>query len=87
MEMVSSVPVAQQAMMITMMHEPLLKKLWVLLCMLQNALECASEHLKLPKLTKNYQKSLECWDPVVGVDDGKNVTLANQHLSSTSDRK
>ena len=32
------------------------------------------------------QKSLECWNPVVGVDEGKNVTLANQRLSSTSDR-
>ena len=29
--------------------EPLLKKLWVLLCMPWNAPECASEHLKLPK--------------------------------------
>ena len=29
--------------------EPLLNKLCVLLCMLQNAPECASEHLKLSK--------------------------------------
>ena len=29
--------------------EPLLKKLCVFLCMPQNAPECVSEHLKLPK--------------------------------------
>ena len=33
------------------------------------------------------RKSLECWNPVVDVDEGKNVTLANQRLSCTSDRK
>ena len=42
MEMISSVPVAQQAMVIIM-------KLCVVLCMPQNAPECTSEHLKLPK--------------------------------------
>ena len=48
MEMVSSVPVVQQAMMI-FDDEPLIKKLCVLLCMPQNAPECASEHLKSSK--------------------------------------
>ena len=38
-------------------------------------------------VTNLTRKSLECWNPVVGVDEGKNVTLANQRLSSTSDRK
>ena len=55
MEMVSSVPVAQQAVM-TMMIMPLLKKLCVLLCMPQNAPECASECtrmcLRTSKITK-----------------------------------
>ena len=50
MQMVSSVPVAQQAMMI-MMNEPLLKKLCVLLCMPENAPEWTPEHLKLPRFS------------------------------------
>jgi len=32
-------------------------------------------------------KCLECWNAAVGVDEGKNITSANQHLSSTNDGK
>ena len=49
MEMVSSVPVAQQAMMVFNDYEPLLSKLCVLLCTPRNAPECISEHLKSSK--------------------------------------
>ena len=33
------------------------------------------------------RKFFECWNPVFCVDEGRNVTLATQHLSSTSDRE
>ena len=48
MEMVYSVTVAQQAMIILMMSLFSRSSLCLLLCMPQNAPECASEHLKLP---------------------------------------
>ena len=51
MEMVSSVPVAHAASNDDDDDEPLLKKLCVFLCMPQNVPECASEHLKVPKLS------------------------------------
>jgi len=33
------------------------------------------------------RKCLKCWNATVGVDEGKNITSANQHLSSTNDGK
>ena len=51
MEMVSSVPVAHAASNDDDNGEPLLKKLCVFFCMPQNVPECASEHLKVPKLS------------------------------------
>ena len=48
MEMVYSVTVAQQAMIILMMSLFSRSSLCLLLCMPQDAPECASEHLKLP---------------------------------------
>ena len=51
MEMVSSVP-SSSASNDDFDDEPLLKKLCVLLCMLQNAPECASKHPKLSKFPR-----------------------------------
>ena len=33
------------------------------------------------------QKCLERWNAAIGVDEGKNATSANRHLSSTDNRK
>ena len=49
METVSSVPVAQQAVIIMVMSLFSRSSVCFDLCMSQNAPECASEHLKLPK--------------------------------------
>ena len=33
------------------------------------------------------RKCLECWNATVSVDEGTNITSANQRLSSINDRK
>ena len=39
-------------------------------------------------LAKNLaQKCVECWNVAISVDEEKNITLTNQHLSSVNDRK